>query len=95
MRLDPCSPCVYPLKFVLKFNNATTHKGRGPSSEVSTKVVAMQSRKSYVAAAIVAEPAHLSFASSRTTTATVVGGQATIYTCALYMKTIYIEMYTT
>ena len=26
MRLDPCSPCVYLLNFVLKFNNATTDK---------------------------------------------------------------------
>ena len=60
-----------------KYTPATTHKERGPSSEVS-----MQSRKSYIAA-IVAEPAHLSFASSRTTTARVVGRQAAIHTCAL------------
>ena len=29
-----------------KYTPATTHKGRGPSSEVNRKVVAMQSRKS-------------------------------------------------
>ena len=69
-----------------KYTPATTHKGRGPSSEVNRKVVAMQSRKSYVAAAIVAEPAHLSFASSRTPTVRVVGRQAAIYTCALFVR---------
>ena len=50
----------------------------------------MQSSKSYVAA-IVAEPVHLSFASSRTPTPRVVGRQAAIYNCALSMAIIYVN----